>query len=263
MSPSDSRAWRALVNVADTLVADFDIIEFLGMLADYGVELLGVSACGILLADPEGGLNLVAASTERVRALELFQLQTDEGPCLDAYHSMTAVTCPNLVAAADRWPTFAPAAEAAGFTAVHAMPMRLRQQAVGAFNLFSALPGPLDAETIERGQALADVATIGILHERAIRRQEMVTEQLQVALNSRIVIEQAKGVLAERLQVSIDDAFMTLRSYARLNNRKLAEVAQAVATGELSIPLRADSARPDPGSSLRARPDPGGPLPGN
>jgi hypothetical protein len=117
MSPSDSRAWRAFVNVADTLVADFDIIEFLGMLADYGVELLGVSACGILLADPQGGLNLVAASTERVRALELFQLQTDEGPCLDAYHSMTAVTCPNLAAAADRWPTFAPAAEAAGFTA--------------------------------------------------------------------------------------------------------------------------------------------------
>jgi hypothetical protein len=190
-------------------------------------------------------------------------VQTDEGPCLDAYRTMTAVTCPNLAAAADRWPTFAPAAEAAGFTAVHAMPMRLRQQAVGAFNLFSALPGPLDAETIERGQALADVATIGILHERAIRRQEMVTEQLQVALNSRIVIEQAKGALAERLQVGIDDAFMTLRGYARLNNRKLAEVAQAVATGELSIPLRGDSARPDSGAPLRAGPDSGGPLRGN
>ena len=236
MSPSDSQAWRAFVRVADTLVADFDIIDFLAMLTEYGVELLGVSACGILLADPAGHLNLVAASTEQARILELSQLQNDEGPCLDAYRTMTTVTCPDLATADGRWPAFAPAALGAGFTAVHAVPMRLRQQAVGAFNLFSALPGPLDDETTELGQALADVATIGILHERAIRRQEVVSEQLQVALDSRIVIEQAKGVLAERLQVSIEDAFTTLRGYARVNNLKLAEVAAAVAAGELSIP---------------------------
>jgi GAF domain-containing protein len=236
MSPSDSRAWRAFVRVADTLVADFDIIDFLAMLAEYGVELLGVSACGILLADPAGNLNLVAASTEQARILELSQLQSDEGPCLDAFRTMATVTCSDLTVAGNRWPTFAPAGLAAGFAAVHAMPMRLRQQTVGAFNLFSALPGPLDDETIELGQAIADVATIGILHERAIRRQEVVTEQLQVALNSRIVIEQAKGVLAERLQLSIGDAFTTLRRYARVNNLKLAEVAAAVAAGELSLP---------------------------
>jgi GAF domain-containing protein len=244
MSPSDNRAWRTLVRVADTLVADFDIIEFLDMLAEYGVDLLGVSACGILLADPEGSLNLVAASTEQARILELSQLQNDEGPCLDAFRTMSPVTCPDLATAGDRWPVFAPAALAAGFTAVHAMPMRLRQQPLGAFNLFSAVPGPLDDETIELGQALADVATIGILNERAIRRQEVVTEQLQVALNSRIVIEQAKGVLAERLQLSVDDAFTTLRRYARVNNRKLAEVAAAVAAGELTIPLPSGPARP-------------------
>ena len=251
MSPSDSRTWRAFVRVADTLVADFDIIEFLAMLADFGVELLGVSACGILLADPEGRLNLVAASTEQARVLELSQLQNDDGPCLDAYRTMTAVTCPDLAAADGQWPTFGPAALALGFTAVHAVPMRLREQAVGAFNLFSALPGPLDDETIELGQALADVATIGILHERAIHRQEVVAEQLQVALNSRIVIEQAKGVLAERLQVSIGDAFTTLRRYARVNNLKLAQVAASVAAGELSIPLGGGSARPDQRGPVR------------
>ena len=246
MNPSDNRAWRAFVKVADTLVADFDIIEFLAMLAEYGVDLLGVSACGILLADAEGQLNLVAASTEQARVLELSQLQNAEGPCLDAFRTMSTVTCADLTAVGDQWPTFAPAALSAGFTAVHAMPMRLRQQAVGAFNLFSAVPGSLGDETMELGQALADVATIGILHERAIRRQEVVAEQLQVALNSRILIEQAKGVLAERHQLSIDDALTALRRFARVNNRKLAEVARAVAAGELSIPLGGGAPRPGP-----------------
>jgi hypothetical protein len=235
VSPSDGRAWRAFVKVADTLVADFDIIDFLETLAQTGVDLLGVSACGILLADQTGRLNLVAASTEQARILELSQLQNAEGPCMDAYRTLTVVTCPDLTAAGGRWPNFAPAALDAGFRAVHAVPMRLREQAVGAFNLFGAEAGALDAEATELGQALADVATIGILHERAVRRHEVVTEQLQVALNSRIVIEQAKGVLAERLHLDIDEAFATLRGYARQRNLKLAEVARAVAAGELDI----------------------------
>jgi GAF domain-containing protein len=251
MSPSDNQAWRAFVKVADTLVADFDIIEFLAMLSEYGVELLGVSACGILLADAEGRLNLVAASTEQARVLELTQLQNAEGPCLDAFRTLSPVTCADLATAGDRWPAFAPAALAAGYPAVHAMPMRLREQAVGAFNLFSAVPGPLDDETIELAQALADVATIGILHERAIHRHEVVAEQLQVALNSRIVIEQAKGVLAERHQLSIDHAFTTLRRYARVNNLKLADVARAVAAGELSIPLGGGATRSDSRGAVR------------
>ena len=251
MSPSDRRAWRAFVKVADTLVADFDIIDFLETLAQYGVDLLGVSACGILLADQAGSLNLVAASTEQARILELSQLQNAEGPCMDAYRTLTTVSCPDLAADGGRWPSFAPAALEAGFSAVHAVPMRLRQQAVGAFNLFSAEAGALDAETTELGQALADVATIGILHERAVRRHEVVTEQLQVALNSRIAIEQAKGVLAERLHLGIDDAFATLRGYARERNLKLAEVARAVAAGELDItsPAASPSEPQAPGRS--------------
>jgi hypothetical protein len=241
MSPSDRRAWRAFVKVADTLVADFDIIDFLETLAQDGVDLLGASACGILLADQAGSLNLVAASTEQARMLELSQLQNAEGPCMDAFRTLTVVSCPDLAADGSRWPNFAPAAVAAGFGAVHAVPMRLREQAVGAFNLFSAEAGALDAETTELGQALADVATIGILHERAVRRHEVVTEQLQVALNSRIAIEQAKGVLAERLQLGIDEAFAALRRYARDQNLKLAEVARAVAAGELEITAPAAS----------------------
>lgn len=244
MSASDRRAWQTFVKVADTLVADFDIIDFLDSLAQNGVDLLGVSACGILLADPAGNLNLVAASTEQARLLELSQLQNAEGPCLDAYRTLSPVTCADLSAQGDRWPTFIPAARAAGYSAVHALPMRLRNQAVGAFNLFSATVGALDSETADLGQALADVATIGILNERAIRRHEVIAEQLQVALDSRIVIEQAKGVLAERLQLGIDDAFAVLRQYARERNLKLAEVARAVAAGELDITLREGPAEP-------------------
>lgn len=253
MSTSDRRAWRAFVKVADTLVADFDIIDFLETLAQYGVDLLGVSASGILLADQAGSLNLVAASTEQARILELSQLQNAEGPCMDAYRTLAVVSCPDLAADSSRWPSFAPAAVEAGFGAVHAVPMRLREQAVGAFNLFSAEAGALDAETTELAQALADVATIGILHERAVRRHEVVTEQLQVALNSRIAIEQAKGLLAERLHLGIDEAFAALRGYAREHNLKLAEVARAVAAGELDItaPAASPSARQVPGSSAR------------
>ena len=250
MSPSDRQAWRAFVKVADTLVADFDIIDFLDTLAQYGIDLLGASACGILLADQAGKLNLVAASTEQARLLELSQLQNAEGPCLDAYRSLSLVTCPDLTSDG-RWPTFARSALDAGFRGVHAVPMRLREQAVGAFNLFTAGTGALDAEATELGQALADVATIGILHERAIRRSEVVTEQLQVALNSRIAIEQAKGVLAERLQLDIDDAFAALRGYARQRNLKLAEVARLVAAGELDITSPAGSGPPVPGSGAR------------
>jgi transcriptional regulator with GAF, ATPase, and Fis domain len=233
MSPRDRRAWKVFVRLAGTLVADFDVIDFLDTLAQASVELLGVDATGILLADHTGTLNLVAASTEQARIVELSQLQNAEGPCLDAYRTGFAAECPDMAVARDQWPAFAPAVLAAGFAAVHALPMRLRDQAIGAMNLFSAEPGGLDAETAELGQALADVATIGILHERAFRHHETVIQQLQYALNSRIVIEQAKGVLAERLDLTIENAFAVLRDYARDNNLKLADVADAVTRGEL------------------------------
>jgi len=187
-----------------------------------------VTACGVLLADHHGALNVLAASTEQTRLLELFQLQNSQGPCLDCYRTGTNIQCADLSAGDARWPLFAPVARDYGFAAVHALPMRLRDEVLGAVNLFSASPGDLDAETIELGQSLADVATIGIVHERTIRRREEVTEQLQTALNSRILIEQAKGSIAQRLNISVDQAFAVLRAHARSTNSKLTEVAAAV-----------------------------------
>ncbi len=261
MSESDRRVRDAFVEMADTLVADFDVIDFLDTLARRAVDLLGVTACGLLLVDHHGSLNLVAASTEQARLLELFQLQNAEGPCLDCFHSGQPVQCPGLAGAVGRWSQFAPAARAHGFAAVHALPMRLRDETIGALNLFSATAVPLDAEAVALGQALADVATIGILHERAVRRREVVSEQLQAALNSRVLIEQAKGVLAERLHISVDQAFAEMRTYARHHNHRLRDVAEAVVTHGLEItpqpgPRCADQARPFSQGTQRQTPGP-------
>jgi len=243
MSPRDRHAWKVFAQLAETLVTDFDVIDFLDTLAQASVEWLGVDAAGILLADHTGTLNLVAASTEQARIVELSQLQNGEGPWLDAYHTRSAAQCPDISVAQDQWPAFASAALAAGFAAAYALPMRLCDRAIGAMNLFSAEPGGLAAETAEFGQALADVATIGILHEHAFRHHETVIQQLQFALNSRIVIEQAKGVLAARLDLTIENAFAVLRDYARDHNLKLADLAQAVTRGELYHDLYAGSTR--------------------
>ncbi|MEV0405180.1 GAF and ANTAR domain-containing protein [Actinoallomurus sp. NPDC050550] len=240
MTISDRRVRDVFVELTDTLVDDFDIIDFLDRLAARCVELLGVAACGLLLVDHRGKLNLLAASTEQARLLELLQLQGSQGPCLETYHGGRAVHCLDLAGAEAtvRWPRFAAAAAAAGFTSVHALPMRLRTDVIGAMNLFSAGQDPPDGATIELGQSLANAATIGILHQRALHHREMVAEQLQGALNSRILIEQAKGFVAERQGVSVDEAFDVLREHARTNNRKLLDVAEAVIAGRLSLPSR-------------------------
>jgi hypothetical protein len=241
-------ARQTFVELADTLVTDYDVIDFLDLLAHRIVELLAVTACGVLVADHHGTLNLLAASSEQTRLLELFQWQNAQGPCLDSCRSGDSVHCEDLSQAEGRWPLFAPAAVATGYRAVHALPMRLREEIVGAVNLFSAEPGPLDSEDIELGQALADVATIGILHERVVRRGEEITDQLHSALNSRILIEQAKGVLAQRLGISVDQAFTVLRGHARRTNNKLTEVAHAVVENELQITEPAP-ARTPPGTT--------------
>ena len=243
MSASDRRVRDAFVEMADTLVAGFDVIDFLEMLARRAVDLLGVTACGLLLVDHHGTLNLVAASTERARLLELFQLQNSEGPVLECFDRGQPVQCPDLAQAGTRWPRFARAARDGGFRAVHALPMRLRAETIGAMNLFSADAGALDPEAVEVGQALADVATIGILHERAARRREVITEQLQAALKSRVLIEQAKGALAAGLQISVDEAFAELRKYARDNNYKLRDIAEAVVVRGLDISAATQVAR--------------------
>jgi transcriptional regulator with GAF, ATPase, and Fis domain len=226
---------EVFIELSDTLVDDFDIIEFLDRLAGRCSELLGVSACGILLADHHGVLNLVAASTEEARLVELTQLQNLEGPCLDAFNTGRPVQHPDLRDARERWPEFTAAAVGAGYLSVQALPMRLRTTVLGAVNLFSRSTGQLDADTITLGQALADAATIGIVHQRALARQEVVTEQLQTALNSRILIEQAKGFLSHSLAVDVDRAFALLRSYARTNNRRLTDVANEIVQGRLTM----------------------------
>jgi GAF domain-containing protein len=222
------RLVEVLVEAADTLVDDFDLIEFLQRLTTHTSELFEVSAAGLLLADEHGQLRMMAASDERSEMLELFQVQSSEGPCLDCYRGGTAVINADLLDAADRWPQFAPKAAASGYRAVHAFPLRLRGEVIGALNLFSTSPGRMDASDIQLVQALADIATIGLLQERAIRRRDVLTEQLQVALNSRIAIEQAKGALSQIHSCTLDQAFDLMRSYARTNHLRLGEVAYQV-----------------------------------
>ncbi len=233
----DERMAQVFVELADTLVAGFDLMDFLHTLTERCVELLEVDAAGLLLADSGGVLRLVAASTQQATVVELFQIQNDEGPCVDCYRTGQVVAIGDLRSdpATARWPQFATAAVGAGFVGVHAIPMRLRDQIIGTLNLFRSAPDGLNPAVAVAGRALVDVATIGILQERAIHQQEVVAGQLQVALNSRVIIEQAKGILAERLQTTPDEAFLILRRYARDHNRPLTELAGDVIHRTASI----------------------------
>ncbi|MGX5186193.1 GAF and ANTAR domain-containing protein [Streptomyces avermitilis] len=227
---------KTFVELADNLVADFDLIDFLRLLTDRCVGMLDASAAGVLLADREGKLRVMAASDEQVRLLELFQLQNDEGPCLECFRTGTPVIVPDLTREADRWPRFVTAAHRSGFGAVQALPMRLRDETVGALNLFRAAPGPFDLIGTPMAQALADVATISLLQQRSSQRSTVLNEQLQTALNSRVLIEQAKGKLSERQNIDMERAFTALRGYARAHNRRLSDVARAFIDGSDPLP---------------------------
>jgi transcriptional regulator with GAF, ATPase, and Fis domain len=231
------RLAQTFVELADTLVAGYDLMEFLQTLTERCVELLEIDAAGLLLAGADGALRLVAASTEEARVVELLQLQHDEGPCPDSFRTGLAVIVSDIRSpeAAARWPRFAAAAAELGLAGVHSLPMRLRDQVIGTLNLFSKAAGALDPAVVRAARALVDVATIGILQERAIRERELVAGQLQTALNSRVVIEQAKGILAERLRTSPDEAFLLLRRYARNHNQALTELAGDVIRGTAPI----------------------------
>ncbi len=233
----DERLAQVFVELADTLVAGFDLMDFLHTLTVRCVELLEVDAAGLLLADSGGTLRLVAASTEQARVVELFQIQNDEGPCVDCYRAGQVVAVSDIRAdpAAARWPQFAASAAEMGFAGVHAIPMRLRDQVIGTLNLFRTAPDGLNPAIAIAARALVDVATIGILQERAVHQQEVVAGQLQRALNSRVIIEQAKGILAERLRTTPDDAFFILRRYARDHNRPLTQLAGDVIRGTATI----------------------------
>jgi transcriptional regulator with GAF, ATPase, and Fis domain len=248
----DERLAQTFVELADTLVGGFDLMEFLHMLTERCVELLEVDAAGLLLADARGALRLVAASTEQARVVELFALQNDEGPCLDSYRTGQPVIVPDITTAraTERWPRFSAAAAEMGFVAVHAIPMRLRDQVIGTLNLFAAAPDGLAPAVALAARALVDVATIGILQERATREQELVAGQLQVALNSRVIIEQAKGILAERMRVTPDQAFIVLRAYSRNHNQALTRLAADVVSGTADM-LSDRPAKPRPAAGGR------------
>ena len=227
---------RTFVELADTLVADFDVVELLTLLTGRCVEVLDVGAAGLMLVAPEGDLRVMASSSEAMRVLELFELQSQEGPCLDAYRTGVPVVCPDLSAANGQWPRFAPEALGAGFQAVQALPMRLRGTVIGALNLFHEQPGEMHQADVEAGQALADVATIAVLQHRAALEAQVLNDQLNHALNSRIVIEQAKGMVAERRSLDMEEAFSALRTYARKRNLRLADVARGVIDGSVTVP---------------------------
>jgi GAF domain-containing protein len=219
---------HAFVTLADTLVDDYDVVEFAQELVEDCVSLLDVDSAGLLLADLRGGLQMLASTSEQTRMLELLQIQSDDGPCLEAYRTGQQVLVDDLASDTSRWPEFAARASADGFGSVIAIPLRLRSERIGALNLFRRVPRSMTDSDLLVAQALADVATIGILHQRVLTRGALVNSQLQTALNSRVLIEQAKGVLAERLGIDMDQAFVRLRSMARSNNRHLSETARAV-----------------------------------
>ena len=232
--PREAMLAKALVELADTLVADFDVVDLLTVLADRCVDVLDVGAAGLMLVAPEGDLRVMASSSEAMRVLELFELQAQQGPCLDCYRTGRPVVNQDLAAANGRWPRFVAEALAAGFHSVHALPLRLRGTVIGALNLFHVNPGEMRPADVDAAQALADVATIAILQHRAVLEAQIVNEQLNHALNSRIVIEQAKGMVAEREGVDMEQAFLTLRNHARRHNLRLADVAHDVINGALA-----------------------------
>ena len=224
---------RSLVEMADTLVEDYDVVDLLTGLADRCVDLLGVSAAGVMLASPAGSLGLVASSSEAMRLLELFELQAQEGPRLDAFRTGEPVGPENLQAGAGRWPLFAAAALQAGFASASALPLRLREATLGAMNLLSITRAPMDEADLIVARAFADLATLSITQHRASAEAQRLNEQLSAALTSRVVIEQAKGVICERAGVDLAEAFTRLRAYARNHNLRLTDVAQAAIDGTL------------------------------
>ncbi len=239
------RVTRVLVELADTLVVGFDVIDFLHTLVERSVELLAADAAGLMLANQRGHLEVVAATSEDAWFLELFELQASQGPCMDCFTSGEALVNVDVAQMRARWPRFAEGAAVAGYRSAHALPLRLRGSVLGAMNLFTTTEIPLSVDDVSLGQGMADVATIGLLQQRRAVEQEVLTEQLQTALNTRIMLEQAKGMLAERANVTLGQAFVMMRDLAHRSGRSLTEVAESLLgeTPRMSE-LRPDSQRP-------------------
>ncbi|GLZ38059.1 GAF and ANTAR domain-containing protein [Actinokineospora sp. NBRC 105648] len=243
----EQRISRTFVALADSLVDDFDIAEFLDVLTERAVELLSVTAAGVILLAPDGRLEVLSSTSRRADLLEQFAVEINDGPCVECTRRGVPVTCADLEVEARRWPRFAAAARECGFRAAHALPMRLRKQTIGALSLLGAQPGSLEGDQLGLGQALADVATIAILQQRSIEHGDRLSSQLQTALNTRVVIEQAKGVLAQRAALSMDEAFALLRGHARARSQRLVDLATAVVANTADLDSITLPARPPTG----------------
>lgn len=234
---------KAFVELASSLANGDDVVDLLSRLTVDCVRLLDVASAGLLLADPLGVLHVMAASSEGTRQLEVLQLQRQEGPCLECFLGGAPVAVADLQQMVLRWPQFVPAARAAGFASVHALPLRLRDNVLGALGLFGTEVGALNDDDLRLGQALADVASVALVQDRAATDRAAVNEQLQTALTSRVVLEQAKGVLAQRGGLDMAEAFSVLRRYARDHNVRLTEAAQAVVSRTLPAQLLIEHAQ--------------------
>jgi transcriptional regulator with GAF, ATPase, and Fis domain len=235
-TPRETRVLNAVVALVDSLLADFDVVDLLTGLTERCAELLDIAAAGILLADPLQRLRLLAATSEQARDLELFQLQADEGPCVDCYTTGQPVSVADLQEARERWPRFVPAAVEAGFASVHAVPMRAGGIVLGALGLFGTRPGELNEADQLVGQTLTHVACVAILQEHP-PTPSTVMPQLRAALTDRVIVEQAKGLLRQLLDVSVEEAFRLLRTYARANGEHLTDVARRLVTDRYSRPM--------------------------
>lgn len=231
--PDQSLLVRSLVELADQLVDDFDLVELLSLLAERCVAALDVTAAGVMLAAPSGALELIASSSDTMRTLELFQLQADQGPCVEAYRSGQPEVSVDLTAAGHRWPAFSARAASEGFRSAHSLPMRLRGRTLGALNLLHVKSGPLADSEVTAAQALADIATIAIVQHQVVVDAHTLTDQLNTALNSRIVIEQAKGRIGQATGADMDHAFRQLRNHARNHGLHLSDLAEQIAQGTI------------------------------
>lgn len=229
----EQRLAQVFVELADTLVDDFDVLDLLHTLCERSVELLQADAAGLILADQRSVLHVMASTTDEARLLELFVLQNEEGPCLDCYSTGEQVVNIDLAEVRERWPRFRSATVTAGYRSTHAIPLRLRGQVIGVLNLFCTQRATLNDDDIALGQALCDIATVGLLQERTVRHGEWLAEQLQSALNSRILLEQAKGVLSERAAIGVDLAFTLMRAHARRTHQQLSAVATQIIDGTI------------------------------
>ncbi len=232
---TEQRLTQVFVELADTLVDEFDALDFLSTLTERSVELLHADAAGVIVNDLRGNLHVVASTTDQAQVLELFELQNEEGPCLDCFNSGRPIVNVGISEARSRWPRFTAAASEVGYSSAHAIPLRLRDSVVGAMNLFCVNASRLGDQDVALGQALADIATIGLLQERAVRQSGLIAEQLQTALNSRVVVEQAKGVLLASAGIDVHHAFQLMRDYSRRHNQPVKTVAESVIHRVLTV----------------------------